>query len=140
MEEVEPGVQELERESGWQTAGRGKRWGHGGRAAAQAEQEPHKGEMPEMRGRSTIKRRITGSLGGINSVDKLDSGRGAGEINEVHMKNGWEKVRVQVGSGAIDTVAPREVAAGLPIRETRAAKTGLGYVAANGSEIETYGE
>jgi hypothetical protein len=138
VEEVEPGVQELERESGWQTAGRGKRWGHGGRpddpSRTRAISREKEGETCEMRGRSTIKRRITGSLGRHETLwTSWTSGRGAGEINEVHMKNGWEKVRVQVDSGAIDTVAPREVAAGLPIRETEGCQDGTGLC---GSEWE----
>ena len=53
---------------------------------------------------------------------------------------GWELTRVQVDSGAIDTVAPKEVAGAFKIRETEASRRGLGFVAANGTKIKNYGE
>ena len=75
-------------------------------------------------------------LGTICSVSRSEMG----SVQAVEKKNGWERVRVQVDSGAIDSVAPKAVAAGLPVRVTKAAKAGLGYVAANGSRIENYAE
>ena len=61
-------------------------------------------------------------------------------VNAVEVKNGWEKVRLQVDSGAIDTVAPKTVGRHLPVRETEAVKRKMGYVAANGTKIANYGE
>ncbi len=48
---------------------------------------------------------------------------------------GWEKVRVQVDTGAIDTVGPEEVAKAFATKEDVMSKKGLGYVAVNGSRI-----
>ena len=53
---------------------------------------------------------------------------------------GWEKVRVQVDSGATDAAGPQEVAKALTMKENVMPKKGLGYVAANGSKIKNYGE
>ena len=61
-----------------------------------------------------------------------------GEINEV--KAGWERIKVQVDSGAIDTVAPKNVANKFVLKETAASRRGVGFVAANGSKIKNYGE
>jgi hypothetical protein len=61
-----------------------------------------------------------------------------GEINEV--KAGWERIKVQVDSGAIDTVAPKNVANRFVLKETAASRRGVGFVAANGSKIKNYGE
>ena len=55
-------------------------------------------------------------------------------------QDGWEKVNIQVDSGAIDTLAPKGVAVGVPIREAKAAKLKMGYVAAKGTKIENHGE
>ena len=43
---------------------------------------------------------------GIYSIGRA----GAGEVSAVSEIKGWEKVRVQIDSGAIDTVGPRGVA------------------------------
>jgi hypothetical protein len=53
---------------------------------------------------------------------------------------GWEKIRVQVDSGAIDTVAPKDIASAFSVMKTRMSEAGIGFVAANGSKIENYGE
>ena len=71
------------------------------------------------------------------SIDRAPKGSG-GEINEV--RAGWERVKVQVDSGAIDTVAPKNVAQKFVLRETPASRRGIGFVAANGSKIQNYGE
>ena len=62
------------------------------------------------------------------------------QINAVEVKNGWENVRLQLDSGACDTVAPKTVGRHLPVRETQAAKRRMGYIAANGTKIANYGE
>ena len=72
----------------------------------------------------------------INSVDKKDEKN----ILAVSKYPGWERIRVQVDSGAIDTVAPKEVASAFRVRETEASRRGLGFVAANGTKIKNYGE
>ncbi len=53
---------------------------------------------------------------------------------------GWERVRVQIDSGAIDAVGPKEIAKALEMKGAEMPKRGAGYVAANGSSIENYGE
>ncbi len=45
----------------------------------------------------------------VNSVDR-DSRINRGEVNEVTETPGWERLRVQIDSGAIDTVGPEEIA------------------------------
>ncbi len=52
---------------------------------------------------------------------------------------GWEKIRVQIDAGAVDTVGPTEVARALKMKETVMSKKGIGYLAANRSSIENYG-
>ena len=47
---------------------------------------------------------------------------------------------MQVDSGAIDTVGSKGVAKAFALRETAMSKKGIGFVAANGSEIKNYGE
>ncbi len=61
-------------------------------------------------------------------------------MNEVRATPGWERVRVQIDSGAIDTVGPKEKAKALDVKETEMSKRGSGYVAASGSSIKNYGE
>ncbi len=43
---------------------------------------------------------------------------------------GWESVRVQIESGAIGTVGPRDSAGAFDVKRTLTCKKGLGYVAA----------
>jgi len=78
-----------------------------------------------------------GCCGQLNSIDRA-SKENVGEINEVEA--GWEKIKVQVDSGAIDTVAPKSVAKKFELKETPASRRGVGFVAANGSKIQNYGE
>ena len=61
-------------------------------------------------------------------------------MNEVRATPGCERVRVQIDSGAIDTVGPKEIAKAFEVKETEMSKRGIRYVAANGSSIENYGE
>ena len=128
MEEVDRGVDELERGEVWkEVLSSRKRWGSG---AARESADAGAGQLksPGLIGRDIL------------LIDRAGSSA-SGEINQVEFKGkGWERVRVQADSGAIDSVAPKSVAARLPVRVTRAAKAGLGYVAANGSRIENYGE
>ena len=49
-------------------------------------------------------------------------------------------MRIQIDSGAIDTVGPKDIAGAFKMRETEMSKRGRGYVAANGSGIKNYGE
>jgi hypothetical protein len=72
---------------------------------------------------------------GINCVDR---GGNKLEVNEV--AHGWERIKVQVDSGAIDTVAPKNVAGAFSLMKTKMSEQGIGFVAANGSRIENYGE
>jgi hypothetical protein len=60
------------------------------------------------------------------------------QINQVC--RGWERIKVQVDSGAIDTVAPPDVAKAFSTLKTRMSEAGVGFVAANGSRIENFGE
>ena len=72
----------------------------------------------------------------INSISRESKS----EILAIENNNGFEHIRVQIDSGAVDTVGPKEVGRAFKIRETRASKEGRNYVAANGSNIKTYGE
>ncbi len=63
-----------------------------------------------------------------------------GEVSEVRATPGWERVRVQTDSGAIDTVGPSEVAKAFEMKETEMSKRGMGYVAANWSSGKNYDE
>ena len=52
----------------------------------------------------------------------------------------FEEVKITADSGAVDHVAPRTLAKGTPVEETKASKMCVHYVAANGSEIKNEGE
>ena len=83
--------------------------------------------------------------GGIGIVQREEAwrtkqGGASKEIQAVEEVQGWEKIRVQVDSGAIDTVGPKEVGRQFVTKETRASKQGIGYEAANGTKIRNYGE
>ena len=71
----------------------------------------------------------------ISSIDR--DGKGL-EVNQ--LSRGWERIRIQVDSGAIDTVAPKDVAKAFSLRETEMSRRKVGFVAANGSKIDNYGE
>ena len=82
----------------------------------------------------------------IRVRNKRPSGRSMGDTCIVGDKKGnthkcsknggkFEEIRITADSGAVDHVAPSDMARGIPIRETRASKQGVHYVAANGSVI-----
>ena len=52
----------------------------------------------------------------------------------------WELIRINVDSGAIDTVGPKSIAKAFRTRETPASRNGLSYRAANGTPIANEGE
>jgi hypothetical protein len=62
------------------------------------------------------------------------------EINHVGNFKGWEKVAVQVDSGAVDSVAPPGIAEAFNTMKTKMSEAGVGFVAANGSRIANFGE
>ncbi len=47
---------------------------------------------------------------------------------------------MQIESGAIDAVGPKEIAKALEMKETEMSKRGIGCVAANGSSIKNHGD
>ena len=55
-------------------------------------------------------------------------------------ESGWEKISLEIDSGAIDTAIPPHVAQAFPTKSTESSRAGIGYRAANGSKIPTYGE
>ncbi len=61
-----------------------------------------------------------------------------GEVNEVRKTPGREKSRVQIDSGAIGTVGPKEIARAFEMKETAMSKRGIGCVAANRSGLKNY--
>ena len=73
----------------------------------------------------------------IGSVEKDDS-KTICNLNQD--REGFEKIRIQVDSGAVDTVGPKSVGRAFEIKKTAASKSGRHYVAANGSAIKNYGE
>ncbi len=65
-----------------------------------------------------------------NSVER-DGRMNGGEINEVRVTPGWERIRVQFDSGARDTVGPKGVAKAFEMKETIMSRRGVGFDAAN---------
>ena len=55
-------------------------------------------------------------------------------------RGSWERVAINIDSGAVDTVMPPKVANFFPLQETEASKTGRGFRAANGTHIANHGE
>jgi hypothetical protein len=74
--------------------------------------------------------------GSLNLIEREDECRG--ELNMVEGE--WEKIRVNVDSGAVDWVTNKETARAFDVKPTRASKDGRGYRAANGTKIKNYGE
>ncbi len=70
----------------------------------------------------------------INSVER-DVRIDGGEVSEPRQTPGWERIRVQIDWGAIDTVGPEEIAKASEVKETAMSLRGIGFVAANGSGI-----
>ncbi len=75
----------------------------------------------------------------INSVER-DVRITKGEVKEVREMPGWERIRIQIDLGAMDTVGPKEMAKGFEMKEAAMSKRGIGFVRASGSGIENYGE
>ncbi len=75
----------------------------------------------------------------ISSVERVTQ-KANGEVNEVRATSGWERARVQIDSGAIDTVGPQEMARAFEMKETEMSRRGIRFLAANGSGIKNYGE
>ena len=130
MEEVDSaagaGLSELERDESWtEVKSKSKMTGR----------DPMKLYVSKL----TSQNRMSRHERSVNSIDKPGVSFAPSEINGVSA-SGWEKVSVQVDSGAIGTVAPKHVALMFPVRRTKAAKMGMGYVAANGTRIDNHGE
>ena len=47
---------------------------------------------------------------------------------------------MHVDSGATDAVMVKEIGSQFVVKETQSSKKGVGYIAANGSNVENYGE
>ncbi len=62
------------------------------------------------------------------------------EVNEERETPGWQRVRVQIDSGAIDTAVPKEIAKAFEMKEAIVSKRGIWFVAACGSGIKKHGE
>ncbi len=75
----------------------------------------------------------------INKMER-DKRSNRGEVNEVRETPGWESLRVQIDSGARDTVGPKAIAKAFEMKGTAMSRRGVGFVAANGSGITNYGE
>ena len=71
----------------------------------------------------------------IGSVDGCNE---EGEVNSIDGNH--EKITVTADSGAVDTVGPKHIAQGIPIKPTKASKEGRHYRAANGTQIKNYGQ
>ena len=71
-------------------------------------------------------------------VNSVEDEKSINEIIQEHL--GWEKIRVHIDSGAIDTVGPKSVGRAFAIKETKALKSGTNHVAANGSVIKNHDE
>ncbi len=63
-----------------------------------------------------------------------------GEVNDVRETWMGERIRVQIDSGAIDAVGPKEITKAFKMKETAMSRRGIGYVVANGSGVKNYGE
>ncbi len=70
----------------------------------------------------------------INSAER-DLRINRAEVHEVRETPGWERIRFQTGSGATDTVGPKEIARAFELKDTAMSKRGIAFVAANGRGI-----
>ncbi len=68
------------------------------------------------------------------------SKREHGGEREARATPGWGGVRVQIDSGAIDAVCPKEIAKAFEMKETEMSKRGIGYVPPTVISIENDGE
>ncbi len=60
-------------------------------------------------------------------------------MSEVQKAPGWERIRVQIDSRTIDTVALRNFAKLLELKQLTTSKNDIGFIAPNGSQT-CYGE
>ena len=74
--------------------------------------------------------RCTGACGGDCQT--------VGDI--MNLQGEWERIDITVDSGAVDTVAPKEVARRFPLISTEASAAGLCYRAANNTRIPIHGK
>ncbi len=75
----------------------------------------------------------------ISSVERVTQNI-KGEVEEVRRTPGWERVRIQIDSGAIDTVGPKEIAVAFKMRETEMSKReDLGTWHLTGAVLRTTG-
>ncbi len=63
-------------------------------------------------------------MNGIGSVQKAIQ-KTKGEINEFRATGVWERVRVRIDSGAIETVGPKEIVGAFKMKETEISKRGI---------------
>ena len=52
----------------------------------------------------------------------------------------WERIPLNIDSGAIDVMIPPHAATFFPVHETKASKSGNGFRAANGTHIDNYSQ
>ncbi len=80
--------------------------------------------------------RIHSMIGSMEKDTRIDRGG----INEARETLGWEMIRVQVDSAAVDAVGPKEVVRAFEMKETAMSRRGNGFVAASGRGIKNKGE
>ncbi len=61
-------------------------------------------------------------------------------MTEVRKTPGWERIRVQVASGAIDTAGPKDISRTFRVKETLISKKVMRDMAANWSNIKNNGD
>ncbi len=92
----------------------------------------------------SCKQRVRSSATKISSVEKVAQKSkmqsAKGEANEVRATPGWERLRVQIDTGAIDTVGPKEISKAFEVKETEMSRRGIGYVPADVCSVKNYGE
>ena len=77
---------------------------------------------------------------GLNYLCK-DQGNGMMSVdNSSADEPKWERITINVDSGAIDTVGPPEIASAFRVRETPASRNGLTYQSPSGTAIKNEGE
>ena len=76
---------------------------------------------------------------GMKWIGSVDREKGK-QINAVNNNGTWEVIEVQIDSGAVDTVGPREIGSGFQLKETKSSRENENFVAANGTTIKNHGE
>ncbi len=77
-----------------------------------------------------------GAIRKISSMERVIP-KAKGEVNEVRVTTGWERVRAEIDSGATDAAGPNETAKAVEVKETEMPKGGIGYIAAKGVASRT---